>query len=302
MTTSISHAQEILQDTRPPLRREQFNRLADLIYDLAGIRFQENKAYFLASKINQRVEALGLQDYDDYWNFLNSVSGRTEYGHLMDAVTINETFFFRNQPQLEKLETDILQPMFTKARSDNRNTLRYWSCACSTGDEIYTLALQLLSMDGAQGLNHELVGTDINRDVVAIGRKANYRPYAVRNVPPALLQRYFAEDKVAQTFQLSDDVKKMVNLMEMNLLDGNRIKSMGKFDIIICRNVLIYFDDESKDKVMQNLYDVLNDDGVLILGHADDIYNQRHLFKLDRERSAVLAYQKQPPGTPKLNV
>jgi len=299
---SGTHLTEILPDTRPPLARGQFNRLADLIYDLAGIRFEENKAYFLASKIQQRITALSLAGYDAYLAHLNSPSGRMEYGHLMDAVTINETFFFRNQPQLERLEDEVLKPLFTKRRQENKSKMRYWSCACSTGDEIYTLALQLKSMADAQGLQHELIGSDINREVVATGRKGEYRTYAVRNVPPALLQRYFKEDPATQTFMLTDDIKSMVQLHEMNLLDSGRIKSMGPFDVIFCRNVLIYFDEESKERVVQNLYDALAEDGVLILGHADDIYGQRHLFKADRERQQVLAYLKQPPGTPKLNV
>ncbi|MDD9919388.1 MAG: chemotaxis protein, partial [Alphaproteobacteria bacterium] len=107
---------------------------------------------------------------------------------------------------------------------------------------------------------------------------------------------------IANTYVLSDEIKKMVHFQEANLMDATRLAALGKFDIAFCRNVLIYFDEASKEKVLMNIYNAIADDGTLLLGHSENIYSQRHIFKQDKQRTAAIAYTKQPPGTPKHTV
>ncbi len=279
----------------------QFERFSTFIYEISGIRFQSNKNYFVASKLQNRCTALNLPNFDAYYDYLQKPSSKLEeYPKLMDEVTINETFFFRNQPQLDAFEQDILKPKLIDMKAKGQNRLRVWSCAASTGDEAYTTALQLISLPEAQGMAIEIVGTDICRKALETARNGVYKPYAVRNIPQDLMQKYFTHDEATNTYQLSDTIKKMVTFQECNLIDENRIKMLGHFDIAFCRNVLIYFDEPSKEKALWNMYHAIKDDGYLIVGHSENIYSQRHIFKQDKDHTAAIAYVKAPPGTPKL--
>ncbi len=287
---------------RPELSSLLFSRFADMIYKFSGIRFEENKNYFLASKLNNRCQALGLDSFESYWQYLNSPSGNMEYGFMIDEITINETFFYRHQPQMEAFREEVLQPMIYLKKSKRQTRLRIWSCAASTGDEIYTIALMIKEAGLDKQLTIELVGTDICTEAIRKARAGVYRKYAVRNIPPAQLATYFTTDEENSAYTLSQDVRNMVTFKEVNLMDKMRVGSLGHFDIVICRNILIYFDDASKEQVVENIYNATNADGLLVLGHSENIYSLRHLFKQDKSRSTAIAYLKQPPGTAKYTV
>lgn len=285
-----------------------FQKFSTLIYDLSGMRFEANKSYFLASKLDNRVQALGVKGFEGYLAYLESPSGRAEYGFLIDEITINETFFFRHEPQLQAFRDEILMPLVFARRAQRQTRFRIWSAASSTGDELYTIALMLKDL-GLVGkdITFELVGTDICHDAVAKSRAGIYRRYNIRNVPPSLLQQYFTHEASggsagAETWALKPDIKNMCRFQEDNLMDSTRTAALGKFDIIFCRNVLIYFDENSKEKVIKNLASNLVDDGYILLGHSENVYSQRHLIKQDKTHTAAIAYTKAPPGTPKYNV
>lgn len=277
-----------------------FNRFVDLVYQISGIRFTSAKAYFLSSKLDLRRKAFGLQTLEDYYRFLQQPHAKTtEYPLLLNEITINETFFYRNQPQLTAFETQILQPMIAEKRKNRDLSLRFLSAACSTGDEPYTFALQLESTGIARDFKVDIVGADISRRALDSAKAGVFSKYAIRNIPPPQLQRFFTPSE-NDTHTINPDIRKKVTFTEGNLQDGTRLRTLGKFDIIFCRNVLIYFDEKSKEQVLMNLASLLNDTGYLLLGHSENIYSQRHIFKQVKEKMAALAYQKAPPGTPKL--
>ncbi|MFZ2620248.1 MAG: protein-glutamate O-methyltransferase CheR [Alphaproteobacteria bacterium] len=284
---------------KPTLGTMMFNDFANLIYELSGIRFQENKSYFLASKLYNRCQALGLGSFEEYLTYLKGSSARMEYGHLVDEITINETFFYRHQPQLEAFQHEILTPLNFIRKSQRSQKLRIWSCAASTGDEAYTLALLIKSMGLGLDPQIEIIGTDICHDALVKARAGAYKKYAIRNVPADQLAKYFRHDIATDTYYLNDEIKNMVKFQECNLMDSTRVSALGKFDIAVCRNVLIYFDEPSKEKAILNIYNNLKEDGFLMLGHSENIYAQRHLFKQDKGRQAAIAYTKMPVGTPK---
>lgn len=286
--------------TRPQLTEAQFQKFAELVYELSGMRFEANKSYFLASKLDVRVQALNLRDFDHYMSFLNSPAGRTEYGHLVDEVSINETFFYRHEPQLQAFQQEILMPMVFARKTQRQLKFRIWSAAASTGDELYTLALMIKEAGLLnQGMTFELVGTDISHEALSKARAGVYRKYNVRNIPPAVLQQNFKHNPADDTWVINPDIKAMCKFQEMNLMESARTQTLGKFDVIFVRNVLIYFDEPSKEKVVTNLATNLVDDGVIVLGHSENVYGQRHIIKQDKNRSASIAYIKAPPGTPK---
>ncbi len=268
------------------------------------MRFEVNKSYFLASKIDLRVQALGLANIEAYTAYLNTPNGRTEYGYLIDEISINETFFYRHEPQLQAFRDSILVPHAQARRTQGQKTLRMWSAASSTGDELYTLALMLRDAGlWGKDLTWDMVGTDICHDALEKARAGIYRRYNVRNIPPALLQNYFAHDPngpTGETWQIKPEVRSSCRFQEGNLMDGARCTALGKFDVIFCRNVLIYFDEPSKEKAVINLANNLYDDGYVLLGHSENIYSQRHILRPVKELGAAIAYQKAPPGTPKL--
>ena len=282
--------------SRPQLNDMMFSKFADLIYELSGIRFQPNKAYFLSSKLQNRINSLGMDGFEAYYQYLETPSGKVEYGYLVDEITINETFFFRHQPQLDAFKHEVLLPLTHAKKSKRQTKVRVWSCAASTGDEIYTLVLMMLELGLEKELMFEFVGTDICHDALQKARAGVYKQYAIRNVPPNLMQKYFTEDEATKSFILSDEVKKYVKFQECNLMDKMRVGTLGKFDVAFCRNVLIYFDEDSKTNALKNIYNGLEEDGVLLLGHSENIYSQRHIFKQDKNRMAAIAYTKQPAG------
>jgi chemotaxis protein methyltransferase CheR len=293
-----------LTSNRPSLTPTQFTFFEKLIYELSGMRFEANKSYFLASKIDLRVQALGLKDFDAYIAYLNTPTGRTEYGHLVDEVSINETFFYRHETQLQAFREHLLLPLSQARRTQGQKTLRIWSAASSTGDELYTLALMLRD-SGLWGkdLSWDLVGTDICHDALEKARSGIYRRYNIRNIPPALLQSYFTHDPLSpggETWQLKAEIRTSCKFQEGNLMDSARCATLGRFDLIFCRNVLIYFDEPSKEKAVQHLANNLTEDGYVLLGHSENIYSQRHILRPMKEYAAAIAYQKAPPGTPKL--
>lgn len=286
---------------RKTIQQDLFVKFVDLIYEISGIRFTDAKMYFLASKLDNRVQANGLDGYEAYYRFLLQPSSKIkEHPELLNEITINETFFFRNQPQLDAFAQEILKPMLAKRRQEGKMTLRIWSCAASTGDEAYTTALQLMQMEEASGFRIEIIGTDICPNAIKQAKDGVYKRYAVRNIPPALLQRYFTEDN--GNFYISDEIKRRVRFTEGNLMDSAKVRMLGKFDIAFCRNVLIYFDNASKEKVLTNINHALNDDGILLVGHSENLYSHRHLFKANKDSMNALAYHKAPPGTAKLDV
>ena len=292
---------------RPQLSDALFTKFAALIYDLSGMRFEANKAYFIASKLDLRVQALGLKNFEAYLAYLESPSGRSEYGFLIDEITINETFFYRHEPQLQAFRDEVLMPMIFARKAQRQMRFRILSAAASTGDELYTLALMLKDA-GLLGkdMTFELVGIDICHDALQKARAGVYRKYNIRNVPAAILQQNFdhapGSGGGTETWTLKPEVKALCRFQEGNLMDGTRMAALGKFDIIFCRNVLIYFDEASKEKVVRNLSGILTDDGFVLLGHSENIYSQRHILRPDKTHTNAIAYSKAPPGTPKYNV
>jgi len=280
---------------KPTLSADMFQKYSDFIYKISGIRFAESKSYFLASKLWNRVTSNNMTTFEEYFQYIQTPLAATkEHGLLTDEITINETFFFRNEPQIEKFEKDILKPMLAKRRQEGKMKIRIWSCASSTGDEAYTTALQLKDMPEAQGFTIEIIGTDICSDAVRKAKEGVYMKYAIRNVPPNMLQRYFTVDEAAQKWTLSQDIKNMVRFQECNLMDSNRIRMLGRFDIAFCRNVLIYFDAESKEVALKNISSALQDDGFLLAGHSENLYSQRHIFKQNLSYGQAMTYQKTP--------
>jgi chemotaxis protein methyltransferase CheR len=263
------------------LSEQSFGKLRQLIYDSCGIYFQDNKKYLLESRLLKRINYLGLNSYEEYIDYLkfNSNNG-TEKKYLYEAITINETFFFRNQPQLDALVTFVIPELVALKTGADKNKLRIWSAASSSGEEAYSVAMIFLDLVKPKYplLNIEIIGTDISHAVIETAKTGKYKEYSVRNTPAYYLKKYFKQN--GNSFEIDEKVRSLVSFKLMNLYDDSAMKVMQNFDIIFCANVLIYFDQKSKVKVVSHLYNSLNKGGYLFIGYAETLHTISKAFKL----------------------
>jgi len=261
------------------MTKEEFAMLRDFVYEKTGIYFAENKMYLLESRLTNRLQDLGLSSYEDYYYSLKFGSEKTknEIANLFDVVTTNETSFFRNPPQL-----DVFRAMVKKDYCNGNmlsSPIRIWSAACSTGEEPYTLAIIILELVESlkKNIPFTIYGTDISSKVIESAKKAVFSQYSVRNTDEKTVKKYFAGEN--NLYTLKEEVKKYVKIDFMNLMEENAYKIYRQMDFIFCRNVLIYFDEKMKKKVIDSLYECLRPKGILIIGHAESLHNISRAFK-----------------------
>ena len=251
------------------------------IYESTGIYFQDNKKYLLESRLQKRMIFLGINSFEEYLDYVRSgysVSAETRY--LFEAITINETYFFRNQPQLDALIAKTLPEIILSKEKLGQNKIKIWSAGCSSGEEAYSLAIMIndLLKTKYPNIEYEIVGTDISNAVVDVARRGSYKEYSIRNTPGYYLRKYFKPND--SSFDLDRDIKNMVYFKLLNLHDDLGMRTMINYDIIICANVLIYFDETSKIKVINHLYNSLNKDGYLFIGYSETLHGISKAFKL----------------------
>ncbi|CUS77285.1 chemotaxis protein methyltransferase CheR [Candidatus Kryptonium thompsonii] len=264
------------------LTDEEFLELRNFIVRITGIYFPESKKYFIESKLRPRVETLGLKTYGDYLNYLRYSPFRgSELDVLFKLITINETYFFRDEAQFDTIEKEILPKIIESKPRNGFRTLRIWSAGCSTGDEAYTVAMIFLEKIKPKypDVNVEIIGTDINSAVLDVARRGIYKRYSVRYVPENYMRKYFTilND---EEFHLIEDVKRLVKFKQLNLMDKFQMVTMRNFDLILLRNVLIYFDENSRREVVSWIYDSLNRGGYLIVGYSESLRNLTKAFKV----------------------
>ena len=280
-----------VRNKRSELTDEMFGRLRTFVYQKTGIYFQDNKRYLLESRISRRLIALKLPGYPAYYDLLVRGGINNELKALVNAITINETFFFRNQPKFDLLEKELIPDIVARRAREGRKAVRIWSAACSTGDEPYTIAL--IAKERLQhkfpGMRFEIVGTDINTEVLDKAQAGIYGEYGVRNVPPVMMRKYFKEDGVR--FRLSPEICRMVKYHHVNLSDRAAMARMRGVDIVLCANVLIYFDTQAKQRVVASIYNNLNAGGYLLVGFSETLYGVTQSFQPVRF-DKIIAYKK----------
>lgn len=263
------------------LTDKTFEEWRKLIYDQCGIYFQDNKKYLLESRLQKRILYLKIDTFEKYLEYVKYNPRKAdELKYLYEVITINETFFFRNQPQLDALVTSIIPEIINSPFKTNKNKIRIWSAASSSGEEAYSIAMMFNEMIKPKypGLSIEIVGTDINYQVVETAKSGIYKEYAVRNTPSYYMKKYFTQD--GSNYYIDPQIKNMASFKLLNLYDQSAMKSMASFDVIFCANVLIYFDLKSKIQVVSQLYNSLNKNGYLFIGYSETLHGISKAFKL----------------------
>jgi chemotaxis protein methyltransferase CheR len=275
--------------TRVSIGEEVFRQMRDFIYEKSGIFIPDNKKYFLEDRLGRRIRELNLKGYEDYFYSLRYNSCHGELHRLFDLITTNETFFFREPQQFDLFRGELSNRIIDENAKAGRRDIRIWSAASSTGDEAYTISIILIENAGLNGFKKDIYASDISESVLASARAGIYSSYAVRNVPEHYMNKYFKS--IDQQYNLSSSVKSMVKFSRINLVEEKDVRTMRGIDVIFCRNVLIYFDDKAKQKVVSHLYDSLRPGGYLFIGTSESLHNVTRAFR-PVVINKVIVYQK----------
>jgi chemotaxis protein methyltransferase CheR len=270
---------------------EVYRAICQLVLDYSGLSFGENSKFIVQKRVAKRMAALQEDDYQKYYyHLLYDRDGHRELDQLVELLTTGETYFFREMNQLNAFIHEILpEIMDTDAACEKRN-LKIWSAGCASGEEPYTLAALLLEKNLSPEWSIEIFGSDINRALLHQARAGVYRENSFRATDDYFRAKYF-ERIDGKTHRIRDEVKKYVTFGWVNLYDVRRPLIFGEVDVILCRNVIIYFDKAGKKRVIDSLYERLRPDGFLLLGHSESLLNVSTKFRL-RHFKHDMVYQK----------
>ncbi|WP_157220865.1 CheR family methyltransferase [Flavisphingomonas formosensis] len=274
-----------MTEVRPhPLSGDELERLSELLQHWTGMTFGEKRGYYLERRLRERMRRSGSADPCAY--FTRLLADAAERQALINAVTINETYFYREDHQLAALSKDILPEIASRRRPGDR--IRIWSLPCSTGEEGYSIALWLLDNWPMVDAYHvEIVGSDIDTDALAAAREGRYGQRALARLPDAARQAYF-EPEHNHEFRIIEDLRQSVTFTQINLIDSRSVGTAGKFDVIFCRNLLIYFDEPARTAAAANLFDALDPGGYLCLGHSESMARIDPRFTFVRLDDAIV--------------
>lgn len=256
------------------LADEDFRKLSSFIYKEYGIKMPEVKKTMLQSRLHKRLKELGISSYKEYVNFVFSKEGQdNEVIHMIDVVSTNKTDFFREPVHFDFLHETALPELLFK-ESPNR-MIKIWSAGCSSGEEPYTIAMSLSEfMLANPGWDYSILGTDISTRILKSAIEAIYKENRVEGLPLNLKKKYLlkSKDRTNPTVRIVPELRRKISFQRLNFMD-NHYNVPDNFDIIFCRNVLIYFDRETQERVINKLCTKLKPNGFFFLGHSESITN-----------------------------
>lgn len=275
----------VIQD----LTEDEFRNFQELIYSKSGIRVPATKRTLLSNRIRRRLKAGEFSDFESYYRHVISPWGQGEIEGFLDAVTTNETSFFRTEKHFEWFQTEFITEMIHQARRDmHPKQIRVWSAACSSGEEPYSLAICLARNSlRLRGWSLKVVGTDISEQMLKQARKGVYRDRSLKSLDGTQRRRYFKESSDGYC-QIQSAPRDLVEFHFHNLM---KPMHLPPFDCIFLRNVMIYFDRDSKQKVVHHLVKSLDVGGYLVLGPSEGVFDMLGMLK----KHSPFLYQKLPP-------
>jgi len=273
-----------------------FSLLRDFIYERCGIYLPENRKYILEKRLSNRLKELNLDSFHKYYSMLaKSTNNQKELNLLFDTITINETSFFRNIAQVQALEDVVLPELLRRIQKKLSKQIRILSAGCASGEEPYTIAMLIHRkfQSVIPNIRLSITGIDISENALGIARRGEYSDFSFRNIPDEYRQKYFKKE--GPYYYLDNSIRKMVQFLNVNIVNDSRMKALGTFDLILCRNVLIYFDKKSRGKAIQTFYEILNPGGYLFIGHSESLHGVSQAFKIVHFRKAI-GYKKETNG------
>lgn len=259
------------------LKPEEFRLLRDLLAQRTGLSFAADARASIERRLRERLAIVGVPTFGEYYQYLRfNPRASAEWEEAIDLLTTNETYFFREDYQLRSFSTEVLPMLHEQAKA--RRRLALWSAGCSTGEEAYTIAMLVLQSGLFEGWEVKIFGSDISKRCIATARRAVYGPSSFRSTPPEAKRAYFVER--ADGLHVVERVKSLCQFGQMNLLDSERTRLLGRIDAIFCRNVLIYFDPHARRRTIEMFHERLYQGGVLLLGHSESLLNVTTAFEL----------------------
>lgn len=272
---------------------DEFIQLRDFIYEKTGIFVDIKRKYLFESRFSKRIEELGLNSFADYVTYLKfDTNKHHELGKLFEMVTTNETSFYRDIKQLEAFTSNVLKQKIEEQRKAGKFELNIWSAGCSSGEEPYTLAMLILETLRLETPKWRIriTAVDLSQAMIDRAKKGIYQEYAFKTTPETIRQRYFSKE--ADGWKIKPAVTRMVTFQQMNLNDRLALKRVPRSHIVFCRNVIIYFDQAMKKRVVSAFYDNLLPNGFLMLGHSETLHKISQTFK-PVYYPGTIAYQKE---------
>ncbi len=267
-----------LGDTRVEMSAEELHLLRDLFSQASGFLLREDLKFIAERRLAPRLELLGLRDFAGYARYLRfDARGADELETAIDLLVPHETYFFREPTQLRCFEYELM-PLLEK-KNERSRSLQLWSAGCSTGEEPYTLSMLLRDRKTVQGWELDILGTDLSRKALTSARKAEYGPMALRATTPERKTAFF-ETIEGGRVRVLPSFREPVRFGQLNLLDTSAASLLPRFDVIFCRNVLIYFDQATRRRVIELFYERLNLGGFLLLGHSENLLHLSTRFEL----------------------
>ena len=270
------------------ISEEDFQKFREYFYRKTGIQFEPTKRYFVDKRLLERMVATGNTSFRSYFTMLRFQASGEELQTLTNLMTVNETYFFREEYQFKCLVNSLLPDLVSRKKDDG--PLRIWVLPSSSGEEAYSIAICLL--ERWAGINHydvEIVASDIDTRILNHARKGLYSPRSVGQLPLSYRQKYFTQ--VGEDFQICDDLRGAVEYTRVNLSDRGDTRAYRNFDVVFCRNLLIYFDDVSRKAAAETFYDALKPGGFICLGHSESMSRISSLYKVRKFPEAIV-YQK----------
>lgn len=273
----------------PALTQDELRRLCEYLYRRTGMVFTETKRYYIERRVRERMVATGSPTFARYYSHLRADTD-DEIQQFVNAFTVNETYFYREDYQLKCLTNDLLKE---RIRDRHADAIRIWSAACSSGEEPYSIAMWLLeNWPSVDDYLIEIEGSDIDTRALEIARAGTFSQRALMRLPAPLIGKYF-ETLPNDCYRIASALRDSISFTSVNLIEPEETRRHGRFDVIFCRNVLIYFDDASRRLAAENLYENLLPGGFICLGHTESMSRISPLFEVRRFDDAVV-YQR--PG------
>ena len=284
----------LLRDAGPSLNLNEFRLLRDFVNKFCGIYFADGSAYIVERRLRERLRELGIDDFAEYYRYLQyHPKAQAELEAAAEVLTTNETYFFREAYQLRAFTDEILPVVRSRALARGSKRLDVWSAGCSSGEEVYTIAMLVDATGLFEGWDVRVFGNDISRRVLRKARGATYSSASFRAMIPEY-DRYFID--TVEGKQVHPRIRSMCHFGHLNLMNQRRAAIVGRIDVTFCRNVLIYFDDASRRQVLDTIYERLNRGGYLLLGHSESLLQSRTAFEI-AQLTTDIVYRRPIPYT-----
>jgi chemotaxis protein methyltransferase CheR len=282
------YKEECTTDDRLCISDDDFIKFKEFFYRKTGISFEESKRYFVDKRILERIRATGSPNFRSYFTLMRFQASGEELQLLTNLMTVNETYFLREEYQFLALINSLLPEIIS--RKKNTDPIRIWCIPSSSGEEPYSIALYLLERwPGIKNRDVQLIASDIDTSILQKARAGLFSQRSIQHIPPAWLQKYFT--RVGDEYQICDDLRQAVDFTRVNLTEPASTRSYRDFDVVFCRNLLIYFDDISRKVAVETIYDALKPGGYVCLGHSESMSRISSLFKIHKCPEAIV-YQR----------